>query len=301
VNRTLILLLGLQTTTLAAACNGQVDVGNLPGEGGLPSEGGFSDRSLSSSGGSDGETLGNLSDANADTSDVDARTPPADSGAAALSGKYTGYVESFQFPDGSDTVVMNLAFASDGTISGTLEFGSAALLSPPTDPNVGYPPALTTTSPAGLLEGFAFTILGGSYTAPRVQLSIHNNELWKQWCELQTVIYPVGNGVPDPDGGGSCGQVVGYGCLPNGGLMESASGCTVGSCTVPPSSIMVDCGKLLLCGSARACTCTGTSCTVPTPATGPTSFDMQLTSGALNGTVTGLSSQSFNVHLARTP
>jgi hypothetical protein len=230
--------------------------------------------------------------------------PPSlasDSAADVLSGTYTGYVEAFQFPDGSDTVVLKLAFASDGAVTGTVQFGSAALLAPPTDPSIGYPPNLTSTAPAGLLEGFAFTVLGGTYTAPRVHLTLYNNELWKQWCELQTVIYEVDNGDPTSDAG-PCGAFFGYGCLPNGGTMTSASGCSVGTCTTPPSSLAVDCGKLVLCmGGGRICSCTATSCTVSLPATGPTSFDMQLRSGALNGTVTGLDTQLHNVHLTRGP
>jgi hypothetical protein len=250
-------------------------------------------------GGSSGS--GSSSGTTADATAEDGAPSPVDSEATPLSGKYTGYIESFQFPDGSDTIVVNLTFASDGTISGTVQFGSAALLSPPTDPNVGYPPDLTTTTPAGLLEGFAFTVLGGTYTAPRVQLSLYNNELWKQWCELQTLIYAVDNGDPTSDAG-PCGKFIGYGCLPNGGTMSSASGCSVGACTTPPSSITVDCGKLILCmGGGRICSCTATSCTVPLPATGTTSFDMQLTAGALNGSVTGLGAQLYNVHLTRGP
>lgn len=93
---------------------------------------------------------------------------------------------------------MTLAFAADGTVTGTVFFGNGPPLAPPTDPNVGYPPGYvgniavvpTTVSP---LEDFAFTVLGGTYTPPRLTLGIDTAELWKKWCELQTTIYPLYN------------------------------------------------------------------------------------------------------------
>jgi hypothetical protein len=41
---------------------------------------------------------------------------------------YTGYIESFMFPDGSDTIVFTLTFNDDGTVTGTVRFGTAPLL-----------------------------------------------------------------------------------------------------------------------------------------------------------------------------
>lgn len=229
---------------------------------------------------------------------------PGDAAANPLSGTYTGYIESYQFPDGSDTVVMTLDFTSSGAITGTVFFGSGPALPAATDPNVGYPPGLA--SPTQLqqfpLEGFDFTILGGAYSAPRVQLSIDQREMWKHWCEIQTTIYPVDNGNA-PDGG--CGTPLGYGCLPNAATMGGGNTCAISWCE-QPAWTPVDCGKLQLCmGIGGICTCTATACTVPVPAKGGIAFDMQLASGALDGSVTGLStnggSQVYNVHLKRGP
>ncbi|HEY8091570.1 MAG TPA: hypothetical protein VIF09_27080, partial [Polyangiaceae bacterium] len=115
--------------------------------------------------------------------------PEGGDGASPLSGTYKGYIESFKFPDGSDTVVMTLAFATDGTVTGTVFFGDGPALAPPTDSDVGYPPGLESqgqpTLPDDLLEGFAFTVLTGKYPSPRLTLGVDPGELWKQWCGLQ--------------------------------------------------------------------------------------------------------------------
>ncbi|MGH7440331.1 MAG: hypothetical protein ACRENE_31950 [Polyangiaceae bacterium] len=237
-----------------------------------------------------------------DAMDAAADGPPVvanDAAANVLSGTYKGYIESFQFPDGSDVIDMNLTFPGNGTVTGSVYFGSGTPLSPPTDPNVGYPPGITTAAPVSLFEGFAFTVVGGTYSPPRVQLSIYSKELWKQWCELQTTTYPVYS--TESDGG--CGALIGYACVPNGGFSGSAAGCIVGGpqC-VDASPISVDCGKYGLCFRLDAvCTCTSASCTVSPMNPGDVAFDMQLTPGSLNGSVTGLDTQLHNVHLTLGP
>jgi len=190
---------------------------------------------------------------------------------------------------------MNLTFASDGTVHGTVVFGDAAPLAPPTDPNVGYPPGFGTGA-ASITEGFDFTVLNGTYAAPRLTLQVQRSEVWKKWCELQTEIYPQYNGVSD----GSCGPLIGYGCLPNAAT-ETGSTCAWSSCD-HKSWTPIDCGKLELCGGhgVGVCTCTATSCTVPVGPTGDVSFDAQLAAGTMNGSTTGLSgSQVLNVRLTR--
>ncbi len=265
------------TCLLCFACGGNITSTSAPNDGGL------SDRSSSgsSSGGSSGGSSGSSGSSSGG----------ADAAANPLSGKYTGYIESFMFPDGSDVVVMNLSFAGDGTITGTVYFGTGTPLAPATDPNVGYPPGFTGGQTP--LEGFEFTIIGGTYTAPRVQLSIQSTELWKQWCEIQTMIYPQYNSAST-----GCGPLLGYGCLPNVGFMGGASGCSWTSCD-HPNPTPIDCGKLSLCTPlGGVCTCTMTACTVPTPAKGDIAFDMQLASGKLDGSVTGLGAL-YNVHLTQ--
>jgi len=262
-----------------AACGGNTaDLGGKPADGGGGHDGGVV--------GSDGGVVGS-----------DSGVPVGDAGANPLSGTYKGYIQSFMFPDGSDTVLMNLTFASDGTVTGTVFFGAAPALAPPTDPSVGYPPGFPQTSTGpGLLEGFDFTVLGGTYGAPRLQLRVQPVELWKKWCELQTMIYPVDNG----SAGSGCGAVIGYGCLPNVATSQNGNNCSWTSCN-QPTPTPIDCGKLLLCGqlTGGACTCTATSCTVPL-GPGGISFDMQLASGALDGSSTGIMGTNvYTVHLTK--
>ncbi len=275
---------------LAAACGGSV-VAAGPGDGG--GDASHDGTAGGESGGpSDGAPTG-------DGTGADASSP------LPLSGTYVGYIESFSFPDGSDAVSMTLVFAGDGTVTGSITFGDGPPLPPPTDPDVGYPPGLVTTPGMALpfeppVEGFAFTALQASYAAPRVRAQLDPREVWKQWCQLQTTIYPQYNG--DSDGG--CGALEGYGCLPNAGFggLEDAGpdgGCGWYSCQQPWTPI--DCGKEALClPNGSPCTCTATSCTVVVGTTGAVSFDMQLASGHLDGSVTGIeASQVLNVHLTR--
>jgi hypothetical protein len=209
---------------------------------------------------------------------------------------FAGYIESYKFGDGSDTVVMNLTFADSGTITGTVRFGTAPDLPLATDPNAAYPPSGTYP-----FEGFDFTVLGGTYAAPpRVQLSITGIEIYEHWCEIQTTIYPEYSlGAPTDAG---CGSIIGYGCVPGhslGGTFGMGTNCTWISCEYPTPQ-PIDCTKRDLC-TAGICTCTATSCTMQIPLTGPgdQAFDMQLTSGALDGSLTGLDQYPHNVHLTR--
>jgi hypothetical protein len=215
---------------------------------------------------------------------------------------YSGYIESFMFPDASDTLLFTLTFHDDGTVTGTVRFGNAPLIAPPTDPNVGYPPSYQPGSNPlpPTLEGFSYSVVSGTYMAPRLQLQVVTAELWKQWCELQTTIYPRFNS----GAGAGCGEMLGYGCLPNvGGGGAPGGGCQWFSCD-KPTPTAVDCGKLWLCGfmGPGPCTCTSTSCTVVVGPTGTIKFDTQLVQAGVNGSVTGLmDAQVLNVHLTRMP
>lgn len=237
--------------------------------------------------------LGSQADSSADSNSSGADGAES----SPLSGTYSGYVESFMFPDGSDNLVMALTFAADGTVTGTVLFGDAPLLSPPTDPNVGYPPGFSDQVMVGVgapSEGFYFTVLDGTYTSSRLRLEIAPPEIWKQWCQIQTTIYPQYGATSD----GSCGPLDGYGCLPNAATVIGPSGCTLSSCQ-EPTPMPVDCGKLTLCGSPSPCVCTATSCTADLGPNWRVAFDMVLAAGMLDGSSTGLGSTPFNVHLTR--
>ncbi|HEY6461481.1 MAG TPA: hypothetical protein VIY73_15045 [Polyangiaceae bacterium] len=263
------------------------------GAGGGTSSGGSGspDGSTSSSGGG---SSGSGSSGSGGTSSGGGTCDPDASSPCLPSGTYTGYIESFTFPDGSDTVSMTIvANENAGAVTGTVTFGNAPMLAPPTSGDVGYPPGI---SGDGLLpiEGFTFTIVGGTYGGARLQVGVVQAELWKAWCELQTPVPQYGSAV---DGG--CGPLAGYGCLGNSvATTRGENGCTVRNCQ-QPTPVPVDCGKLALCaGGFNICTCTASSCDVPLVAPGGPAFDMQYTPGHLDGTIQGLQGAAIrNVHL----
>jgi len=219
------------------------------------------------------------------SADSGANDAPTDT-STTLTGTWVGYIEGFQFMDGSSAATMTLV--QSAAVTGTVYFGVGQPLAPPTDPTLGYPP-----SGLDAREGFAFAALNVTYVAPHLTLQIQASQIWKQWCELQTTIYPDYNGESD----GGCGNLLGYNCLPNVAF-EEGTFCAWSSCDHPLWS-NIDCGKLALCGSSGPCQCTATSCTVPVATVGGIAFDMQLGATALDGTVTGLDAQAHNVHLTR--
>ena len=166
---------------------------------------------------------------------------------------WDGYAQAYSYmPDGSDRV--RLVIAADG--QGTLRLGDAALLAPPTDPNVGFPPGLNPGSPdlgysMGILEGFMYPLHAARVQTDRIQLGVDPADLWVTWCALQTP-------VPMSDQTAADGGALSYGCLPNLGFSEMANVCAL---TEPDgTSVPVDCGKLTLCRVVMACACTAAAC-----------------------------------------
>jgi hypothetical protein len=290
----------------ASHCNGRVEVGTLASTGGDGGEAGGAGTAALDSGAAMPAVA--RDDASAPPqSGNDSSLPDSTAQPTVLSGVYRGYIESFKFSDGSDAIQLSLSFASDGTVTGTAYFGSGPTLAPPIDPAATYPPGYGEPSagPLGtgqVLEGFAFTILAGTYQAPRLRLDVQPRELWKRWCELQTMIYPYYNGLASGTG---CGDLQGYGCLPNGGTRGTPTGCEVDPC-FQSQPIPVDCGKMALCRTGPGpCTCTATSCSVRVDPYGTVAFDMQI-SGSIDGSVTGIEAQGapnaashYNVHFMR--
>jgi hypothetical protein len=236
---------------------------------------------------------------------------------------WDGYAEAYTFmPDGSDRV--RLTIAANG--QGTLEVGDAALLPPPTDPNVGYPPGAAATGPgqlapasAGVLtEGFLYPIYAAQVQADRIQLGANPGDLYAAWCALQTTTYPsYDTSFTHPDAGYTStfpgivdGGVVTvfYTCLPNSGSMFSSTG---GCATLSPDggSTPVDCGKLSLCTLNMACQCTATGCASNQVAAGTpvSNYQVELdgaldpTGTMLTGTLTldGQSGTRITVHLTK--
>jgi hypothetical protein len=243
--------------------------------------------------------LGGNTDGGSGSSSGGAGSTSGGGAQSPLSGTWSGYIESFQFPDGSDTVTMVLAADANGSVAGTVTFGNEPPPPPPTDPDVSYPPGyldmgVAAPSPLLYIEGFHYTVVKPSFDGQRLQLGVITPELWKAWCELQTKIYG-----SMPDGGGPP-----YNCLPNWGFMGSPSGCS----QPDPStgqSVPVDCGKLALCGAepsaSGGCQCSATSCTINLDGTPDVSFDMRLSGDHIDGSTSGDTLGAHNVHFTRAP
>lgn len=211
---------------------------------------------------------------------------------------WTGYVENYAFPSGSDVVTLALATAADGTVTGTARFGTLPLYAPPTDPSSGYPPTesfLQSELPTSDPESYLFTIQGGTLDGTRLRFSVDQYEIWTQWCALQTTTYlwPDQTG---PDGGAL------YACVPNGPLMGNGTQCSM---ELDGGDSSISCDKWVLCngpGSVATCTCNASTCWWQAGAGGPIySFDMQVTPTTMDGTVGGLAGGPITVHFDRSP
>lgn len=185
---------------------------------------------------------------------------------------WTGYVEAFTFPSGSDAVriVFDSAPAGTTSTSGVVIFGEGTPPPPATDPNVGYPPGVRSL-PVVLVEGMPYPFTDASVSASRIQLTADASVVYERWCELQ---YPV----PLAPGATS------YGCLPNAG------GFTVdGQCGYvdPATDTMhyVDCGRARLCAIGGPCVCDASECHAHASSIGTFDFHVVGSDGA--GTMDG--------------
>jgi len=143
---------------------------------------------------------------------------------------------------------------SDG-ITGTLTFECPAHaencdasppLQPPTDPNLGYPLDLSPRDQDALRENlrsnFPYRVFDGRITAQGFRFWFSNNDVWREWCKLQTsYLVHVGDGAT-------------YTCLADAATTEqlytdpnratgkqwlcvadnSVCGCSAEACTVNP-------------------------------------------------------------------
>jgi len=205
---------------------------------------------------------------------------------------WDGYAEAYTFsPDGTDRVRLTL----DPNGQGTLRPGDSALLPPPTDPNVGYPPGISDGHAINgdLWTGFQYQVYGAQITENRIQIGINPKDLFAAWCAIETPV-PSENTtlVSVDDAGIEAVTTTSYACLPDTGGSKTGSSCYTpdanGQDTQP-----VDCDKLFLCAVTPVCTCTATSCAIPsvptdTPPSGyPVELDAALDSSgsSLTGTL----------------
>ena len=175
-----------------------------------------------------------------------------------IAGVWNGYFGRFQNPTVDFRVDIRGASSANG-LCGTVTF--KPVLSPPpppADPEVMYPPQddrmyhYNEFSPP-LIDGFAFTILGGRAQGSRAQIRVASRQPWQGWCELQPS-YPV---VPNPEG------TFGYSCIPSlFGIIYgpfSGSSCVLTSADTN-ETFSVNCGRFYLCQSVHACECNAARC-----------------------------------------
>jgi hypothetical protein len=211
---------------------------------------------------------------------------PSLDASGAMEQVWIGHLVDQQFPDGSDALTLTLDFAPGGQVTGTLLLGDGALLQPPTDPNVGYPPG--NQGVITLVEGFPYTILDGVLSDSRLSFQISEYEVWTQWCALQTsyLVQP-GNDAGPPSA--YIGPDI-YGCLPIDPSYEFGYG-PMGCLFESPDGAFspIDCGKLNLCGGSGVgvCQCSATGCQVFASANPGPSLDLLLAGTKADGTMSG--------------
>lgn len=163
--------------------------------------------------------------------------------------EWDGYAEAFDFEPSSDRIRLTL----DENGEGTLEFGDENPLPPPTDPDVGYPPGYDGSPGARtrtLIPGFRYSVQGVGVIDSRIELGILPDELYSDWCSLQTPILDEVNSTPS--------EPV-YHCAHNWGITPIDNQC---SQTNPQTGeqVPIDCGKFDLCFGLGPCSCTQDGC-----------------------------------------
>jgi hypothetical protein len=246
--------------------------------GGMLAGGCSGDHFLGGSGGQAGSGLGGEAGYSGPIP-VDAGYP----GDASLLGAletWTGYLENFQFPSGSDAVKLSFATDPTGVVVGTLTFGAGSPPPAATDPDANYPPGPTQIGTTTVVEGFPYTIARGTLETSRLRFTIWETEVWTGWCALQTQ-YP--------------GSIW---CVPNVGIYTENSDGKCSYQSVPGGQVTeLNCTKVALCGSA-VCACAAGSCTVSFY--GNIEFDMALSINGASGSITGQLGD-HNIRLTQNP
>lgn len=162
-------------------------------------------------------------------------------GLAAYEGTWDGYVEAYQFDQGSDRVRLTL----DSLGNGTIRLGDAPEIAPFSNPAIGYPAEDPFTdeafSPVYYVsrEGFAYPVLDARVDSGRLHFDFWGTDIVKPWCEAQT---------PYPDGATPPGH---YTCNPGGaGFGQTGTVCD-------NNGDEIDCGFVKTCLSGCSCDAQG--------------------------------------------
>jgi hypothetical protein len=209
-------------------------------------------------------------------------------------GTWTGYVEAYQFPDGSDSVRVTIGPAPKGSppslaLAARIVVGDAPVVPPPTNPDIGPFSTSDAAALADSLEGIPLTGVSVDYEDGGLAVGVTFEQYRAIFCSIQTRIYG-----QQPDGAGPP-----YGCLPPWpSTMNSVNGCTL---TDPSTdaSVPVDCYKRTSCTSGF-CLCSAVACGLaPSLADATLTFFFVATPGHLDGTVVGGILDGHNVHLTK--
>jgi hypothetical protein len=195
---------------------------------------------------------------------------------------WTGHLVRDQFPDGSNTLTMTIDFAPGGQVTGSILLGNGALLAPPTDPNIGYPPG--SPGAVTLVEGFPYTIRNAALVASHLTLQFAESEVWTQWCALQTS-YPHPSGCTGAVPGCDAGILVVYDCDSLWGAGVGPNGCGY---LLPDGSLStIDCAKGWFCNEPDGvCQCSATGCQVRSTSDFA-HLDLVLADAKANGALSG--------------
>ena len=189
-------------------------------------------------------------------------------------GTWSGHLESFELPSGSDAIRIEIEEGPGGEITGVVVFGDAPPPPTPTDPDLGFPQGWTLTE--RVEEGFRYTIVSGLREGDRVRVAIDARQLWADWCPLQTP-FPL-----------STSPGSGFSCVPNLGFSVRDMDCRLGPDPETGVEEPIDCTKLDLCLHAQVCLCEESGCFVA-PGVDEIVFDLTRDAeGTLSGSVRGI-------------
>lgn len=275
-----LLLLGALPVALLAGCDNRHNLERTPDASPDTSSLGGSGGTGTPDGGSGGQSSPSDAMASGGSSGSDASVAP-EVGPLGPSSSWTGYIENHRFPSGSD--VLKLTFASDpaGLIVGKVTLGMGTAPPPATDPEAAYPPGSDPRGARGAspVEGFPFSMNGGTLVGRRLRFTLAANELWAGWCALQT---PAGSSDR---------------CLPNWGGMASVGGSCSQKNPETGQTVTVSCAKFFMCGPVDSvCTCAAGTCTNTSSA--DVSFDLAITGDLADGSVVGRLGDR-NVHFTK--
>jgi hypothetical protein len=209
---------------------------------------------------------------------------------------WTGYVEQFMFPSGSDALKLTFATDAKGVAKGAVVFGNGTPPAPATNPNIGYPPAFNAairdeggfgqvTAPDFVAEGFSYAFDGGSFDSDRLRFTVDMAQLWAGWCALQR---------PATDPASTC--------FPGSSASGSGNGPTMTCAQINPTngqSVAVDCAEEAVCFE-QICACSASSCGLASPSHDTAVFDVFLSGDTLSGSVdASFVNQNQNVHFVK--